>query len=179
MEILTPQALADEGQKLYTLGEYLSAAEAFRAAADGFTKAGEESRSAEMANNSSVAYLKAGDASAALQAARGTDEIFSRLGDVRRQALALGNQAAACEKLNQVDEALRLYRQSAERLEMAGEMELRAYVYQAISEILLRKGQYLEAYANMRAGVNALEKPGLKQKLLKTLMDLPFKFLKG
>lgn len=69
-----------------------------------------------MANNCSVAYLKAGNAAAALEAVTGTDAIFAEKGDRLRQAMALGNQAAALEGLNQLDAAIGSYNQSAELL---------------------------------------------------------------
>ncbi|OGO13745.1 MAG: hypothetical protein A2Y53_03185 [Chloroflexi bacterium RBG_16_47_49] len=178
MEALNPQQLADEGQADYKKGDYLSAARLFRAAADGFSSAGDELCAAEMANNCSVAYLKAGEAKSALEAASGTDLIFSSKGDIKRQAMAVGNQAAALEKLNQLDEAIIAYEKSAELLNNAGEYELRAYVCQSISNLQLRRGRYLEAYATMRAGVLGVKQPNLTQRMLKTLMDVPFKFLK-
>jgi hypothetical protein len=90
----------------------------------------------------------------------------------------LGNQAAALEGLKRVDEAMQAYEKSAELLKEAGESELRAYVLQAISALHLRKRHYLEAYATMRAGILGLKKPNFKQRLLKSLIQIPYNFLK-
>jgi tetratricopeptide (TPR) repeat protein len=178
MEIIKPQQLADEGQAEYNRGEYLSAAKLFKVAADGYLSAGDELLAAEMANNCSVAYLKGGNAESALEVVNNTDALFASKGDILRQAMALGNKAAALEGLKQLDQAIILYSQSAELLQQLGETELRAYVLQSISSIQLRRGQYLEAYGTMGEGVMGLDKPNLKQKLLKTLMQLPFKFIR-
>lgn len=178
MEIINPQQLADEAQAEYNKGEYLSAAKLYKAAADGYLTAGDELLAAEMANNCSVAFLKGGNAESALEAVNGTDKVFESKGDTLRQAMAIGNQAAALEGAKQLDKAVDLYRQSAELLKELGESELRAYVLQSISSIQLRRGQYLEAYGTMGEGVMGLEKPNLKQKLLQSLMQLPFKFLR-
>ena len=178
MEIVNPQQLAKEGQAEYQKGAYLSAARSYKAAADGFSLTGDQVVAAEMANNSSVAYLKAGDGAAALEAANGTDLVFGAAGDVKRQAMALGNQASALEKLNRLDEALAMYEKSAELLKEAGELELRAYVYQSMSELLLHRGSYLEAYAAMRIGVMDIKNPNPSQRILQSLMEIPFKFLK-
>ena len=178
MDTLNPQQLADEGQAEYRKGEYLSAARLYKAAAEGFLASGNELVAAEMANNCSVAFLKGGNAEAALEAVMGTDIVFVNKGDILRQAMAIGNQAAALEKLKRLDEALSAYEKSAELLEDAGEFELRAYVLQSISSLHLRKGHYLEAYAKMLDGVMGLDKPDFKQRLLKSLMQVPFKFLK-
>jgi tetratricopeptide (TPR) repeat protein len=178
METVNPQQLADEGQAVYNKGDYLSAAKLFRAAADSYSAAGDEVLAAEMANNCSVAYLRGGNAQEAIDVVRGTDEVFANHNESLRQAMALGNQAAALEALKRLDEALESYNKSAELLNSLGEFELRAYVQQAVSNIKLHKGRYLEAYAYMRDGVSKIDKPNMRQRLLKSLMELPFKFLK-
>ena len=178
MEIINPQQLADEGQAEYNKGESQSAAQYYKAAADGYLLAGDDLLAAEMSNNCSVAFLKCGNADSALKAVLDTDKIFASHDDTLRQAMALGNQAAALEGLKQLDQAVIVYGESAELLKGLGESELRAYVLQAISTIQLRRGQYLEAYATMGEGVMGLDKPNFKQKLLKSLMQLPFKFIK-
>jgi tetratricopeptide (TPR) repeat protein len=178
MEIISPQQLADEGQAEYNRANYLEAARLYKAAADGYLSSGEVLTAAEMANNCSVAHLKGGNAEAALEAAMSTDIVFAERGDTLRQAMALGNQAAAWEGLNQLDKAVSTYNQSAELLNGLGKAELRAYVLQSISAIQLRRGQYLEAYATMGEGVMGLDKPNLSQRLLKSLIQLPFKFIR-
>jgi tetratricopeptide (TPR) repeat protein len=178
MEIINPQQLADEGQAEYNKGEYLSAARLYKAAADGYFSAGDELLAAEMANNCSVAYLKGGDAESALDIVMDTDKIFALKGDALRQAMALGNLGAALEGSKQLDKAVLAYGQSAELLKQLGETELRAYVLQSISSIQLRRGHYLEAYGTMGEGVMGLDRPNMKQKLLKTLIQLPFKFIR-
>jgi tetratricopeptide (TPR) repeat protein len=178
MEIISPQQLADEGQAEYNRAQYLEAALHFKAASEGFLSSGEEVSAAEMANNCSVAYLKGGNAELALDAVMGTDVIFAQHGETLRQAMAFGNQAAALEGLNQLDKAVSLYNQSAELLKELGEAELRAYVLQSVSAIQLRQGQFLEAYTTMGVGVMGLDKPNLSQKILKSLFQLPFKFIR-
>jgi len=178
METVNPEQLANEGQADYSKGEYLSAAKLYKAAADSYESSGDEILAAEMANNSSVAFLRGGDSQSALEIVRGTDELFEKHGELLKQAMALGNQAAALEGLKQQDEALESYTKSAELLSTIGEFELRAYVQQSVSAMKLRKGQYLEAYMTMRDGISKIDKLNFKQKILKSLIDLPFKFLK-
>jgi tetratricopeptide (TPR) repeat protein len=177
METLTPQQLAEEGQAEYNRGDYLSAARLFKAAADGFSSMDDELSAAEMANNRSVAFLKAGDGKSALEAVVGTEIVFANKGDQKRQAMAVGNQAAALEQLDRNAEAIILYEQSAELFNQIGEYELRAYVCQSISSLMMKRGRYLEAYGIMRSGVMGVKDPNLSQRILKNLMEIPFKFL--
>ena len=177
METYTPQQLADEGQAEYNKGEYPSAARSFKAAADGFSSIGDELSAAEMANNCSVASLKTGDVKSALEAVVGTELVFAAKADIKRQAMAMGNQAAALEGLSRLDEAIIAYQQSAELFNQAGEYELRAFVCQSISSLMMKQGRYLEAYAIMRAGIMGVKEPNVSQRIVKTLMDIPFRFL--
>jgi tetratricopeptide (TPR) repeat protein len=178
METLNPHQLVKEAQTEYQNKQYLSAAQLYKAAAEGFLASGDELEAARQANNCSVAYLKGGNAKLALEAASGTQNMFARYGDIKGQAMAIGNQAAALERLKRYEDALAAYERSAEWLKEAGETELRAYVLQSISSLQLRKRQYLEAYATMRAGIMGLKKPNFRQRLLKTLIQIPYNFLK-
>ncbi len=178
-EVLSPKQLADEGWVKYKLGDYLSAARVFNAAAKGFTSTGEMLSAAEMANNCSVALLKHGDAQGALDAVGGTEGIFTEAGDILRQAMAAGNRGAALDELGLLEEAMAAYRESATLFKQAGEHELRAHVMQSLSKIQLRKGQHLQAFATMYAGVEGIERPNPRQKFLTALMRIPLRFLRG
>jgi tetratricopeptide (TPR) repeat protein len=179
IDALSPTQLGDEGQAAYQKGDYQSAARLFQAAADGFSSTADELSAAEMANNCSVALLKAGDAKGAFEAVQGTETVFALAGDTLRQGMAIGNQGAALDKLNRIEDAAAAYERSAELLKQAGEAELRAYVLQSLSALQLRSGHQLEAYATMLAGVKGIKKPNLQQKVIKALMEIPFKFLNG
>jgi tetratricopeptide (TPR) repeat protein len=107
----------------------------------------------------------------------GTDAVFAAAGDLRNQALALGNQAAALEALRRRDEAMALYQQSADLLKQVGESELRAYVMQAVSKLQFRSGNYFEALASMRLGLEGIRNPTLKQRILIRLLRIPMRSL--
>jgi tetratricopeptide (TPR) repeat protein len=178
METLKPYQLADEGQAAYQNKEYLSAAQIYMAAAEAFKAQGDEIKAAEMLNNCSVAYLKEGEAVNAFAAAQGTERVFAQIGDLKQQAMSIGNQAAALEKLKRIDEAMQAYEKSAALLLEAGDWEFRYYVMQSISSLQLRKRKYLEAYATLRVGIMGVKKPNLKQRLLKSLIQIPYKLIK-
>jgi hypothetical protein len=93
------------------------------------------------------------------------------------QAMAIGNQAAALAELDRFDEAENAYLKSATMLREIGELDLRLHVMQSLSAMQLKMGRRLEAYASMYAGVDIISQPTPKQRLLKYLMQIPFKFL--
>ena len=174
---LSPQDLAETGKKSFEQHDYWGAAKAFQAAAEGYGLADDVLSAAEMNNNRSVALLKAGDPSLALEAVEGTASMFADHGDSRRQALAFGNEAAARDALGQVEEAERMYRESADILGQIGEDDLQAAVLRSISELQLRSGRHFEAVASMQAGLDGLDRPSAKQRLIRKLLDMPYKFL--
>jgi len=176
-ESLTPKELVEEGQAAYQRGDYTAAAQDFYAASKGYDALGDALTSAEMLNNCSVAHLKAGESEAALKVVEGTEEIFAKAGDLRRQGIALGNLGAALEALDRLEEALTAYEKSGDLLKEAGEKELRAHVMKSLSAIQLRTGRQMEAIATMQAGLDGLDRPSLKQRLLKVLLRTPFKIL--
>lgn len=176
-ETLSTKQLASEGQAAYKKGDLTSAASAFRAACEGYKINGDELAAAEMANNLSVALLQAGEAEQALQAALGTDQIFEQAGDIQRQAMAIGNQAASLEALGRLEEAIENYERSAELLTQIGDLDTRLSVMQSLSALQLKQGRQFEALATMQAGLNGIKRPSPKQRMLKKLLQFPFKYL--
>ena len=132
---------------------------------------------AEMANNCSVSYLMAGENDSALQALEGAEIVFIQAGDQKRQAMTLGNQAAALDALGRLDEAEQKYWQAAEILKELGDTELRLPLMQSISSLQLRTGRHFQAVASMYAGVDKIKNPTLKQRFLKRLLGIPFQLM--
>ncbi len=169
-EPLPPQELSKQATTAYNDGEYAIAAGLFAQAAESHARLGNDLDAVEMQNNQSVALLQAGDAANALAVVRGTSALFKDAGDIRRAGFALGNEAAALQALERFDEALTLYHQSADLLEQAGEDQMRATVMHSISALQLKTGKYIDAVASMQNGLAGVEKPSIKQKLMKALL---------
>ena len=172
------QSYVKSAQENYSAGSYSKAASLFQSAAQVYAEQGDELNAAEMRNNCSVALLKAGDASGALQAAIGTDAIFSAANDARRQALSLGNLAAAYEALGDVPQAIKFYRLSSDLLKDTGDRELRSFVLGSLSALQLKNGEQLQSLASMQAALDNKPKLSLKERLLKKLIQAPFRMLK-
>jgi len=176
-KILNPQQLESEGKNYYHNKEYQAAAKTFIAAAKGYAATGDVLKAAEMANNQSVAWLQAKKPQLAWDAVTDTVEIFEKTGDENHQAMALGNRAAASEALKQFELAVTDYEAAANIFEKLGENDLRLNTLQALSALQLRRGNSLEAISAMQAGVKNVKGLSLRQKLLKSLMKLPSKFM--
>ena len=177
LEIKDLNQLVVEAKKAYEKGEYKQAAISFERATESYRAKDDLLLAAEMANNQSVARLQANEAVAALEAVQGTEEVFQLAGEGVKQAMAIGNRAAALESLDQLEEAEAAYQRSADLLKENGETDLYAHVMKTLSAVQVRQGKQLEALANMRAGIEGLEKPSLKQRILKKLLKIPYKFI--
>lgn len=165
-----PGELAEQAQQAYAANRFELAAERFARAAEAFQAGGDALLAAEMRNNQSVAFLKAGKAAQALEATNGTAEVFARAGDRRRQAMALGNQAAALEDLRRWDESLEIYRQAADLLKGAGEDEIRALLLKRISSLQLRAKKPVAALFSMDAAVESSPRRSWSERLIRWLM---------
>jgi tetratricopeptide (TPR) repeat protein len=171
-EEFSPQQLEKEGKAAYERADYISAAKAFAEAAAAYSAHDEPLNAAEMKNNQSVALLQGKQAQTALDVVSGTDAVFAVAGDLRRQGMALANQAVALEALRRRDEAIACYQTSAEILERAGARDLRAEVMRAVAGLQARGGKMTDAVITMQSGLMGLEKPTLKQRILKKLLFL-------
>jgi tetratricopeptide (TPR) repeat protein len=167
------QALSNQAEKVYKAGKYEEAAILYAQAAASCRDAGDTLRAAELDNNLSVALLQAGNPQGALEAVQDTDKVFEEAGDTRRQALALGNQAAALEALDRLDEALATYRKCSDLLKSIDEQEYRSYVLKSISALQIRTGHQLEALASMDAALQNKKKLTLQERFLKKLLRVP------
>ena len=176
---LSPNELSNSGLKYFNKSQYQQAIDAFQAALDGYTEINDEVKIAETKNNLSVAYLKIGNPQKAFDFSNGTEITFQNVNDKKSLAMALGNQAAALEGLNKYQEAMELYKKCSEILKDTGEKELRSYVLNNLSALQLKHGEQLEAVATMQAAINSKKNLSLKEKVLKKLLDVPFRLFKN
>jgi tetratricopeptide (TPR) repeat protein len=169
----TPTELMNTGElgkREFAAGRYDAAAEAFRAAAEGYSKLGDSLNAAEQRNNLSVTLLRLRRPQEALEQVEGTDGVFATAGDVKRQGMSLNNRAAALQDLNRLDEALSSYERSAALLGNAGEGELRAVVLKAAAAIQLRRGRLRDSALNMLGALGSGLKPTFLERALRSLL---------
>lgn len=167
---LEPHQLDAEGKRAFENRDFVQAAEYFRQAAEGYALGRAGLQAAESQNNLSVALLQAGKPQESLDAALGTDETFAAAKDTKRQAMALGNQAAALEALHRYDEALTKYEQSAELFGQIDEGDLRAMVMKSAAAIKLKTGKITESAFKMMGSLDVKKNPGFFERILKFFM---------
>lgn len=164
---LEPHQLDAKGKLAFENRNFDEAAEYFRQASEGYTLGRATLMAAEMQNNRSVALLQSGKPKEALEAALGTDDIFAATNDLKRQAMALGNQAAALEALHRYEEALAKYERSAELFGQVDEGDLRAMVMKSAAAIKLKTGKITESAFKMMGSLDVKKNPGFFERILK------------
>jgi hypothetical protein len=85
----------------------------------------------------------------------------------------LGNRAAIYEAEGQLEQAVDTYKESATLLEEIGESEMAMYVWQAVSRLRTKQGQYIAAIGAYEEGIQNMPKSSLKRKVLQKIMKLP------
>ncbi|MCL4560817.1 MAG: hypothetical protein M1281_09410 [Chloroflexi bacterium] len=169
--------IVQEGQIAFKAGDYQAAAASFEQAGKDYAAQGDQLASAEMANNRAVALLKSGQARAAYQAAEGTEAVFSQAGDKRRQALALGNQAAALEALHRLEPAIAKYELAAGLLKGTGENASLIATLRSLSALHMRKMHLVEAMLVMNSALTLEKNLSLGEHILKWLLGIVFGLL--
>ncbi len=164
---IEPAQLESQGKRAFVDKKFDEAAELFRQAAEGYTLAGVGLMAAEMMNNVSVALLQAGKPQESLSAVLGTEKIFEEAKDIKRQAMALGNIAAALEALKRTDEAIASYDLSAELFGQVNEGDLRAMVMKSAAALKLKSGKVSESAFKMLGALGAKKTPGIFERILK------------
>lgn len=157
--------------------KFVKSASWFERAAHAYLSSGNEIKSAEMANNASVAYVKAGKPELALNILDGIEDTFQKIGNQRQYAITIGNRGAAFEALGNHEDAVQHYRLSAEIFSGIGDDDLYTYSIQAISSIQLMDGHPIEALETMRRGLRSIQNRKRFQKFLKYILDIPMKIL--
>ncbi|MBI9046127.1 MAG: hypothetical protein JEZ06_16665 [Anaerolineaceae bacterium] len=172
------EILSRKAKKAYNAGKFDKAAALFQEAQAEYEMAGDELNAAEMANNKSVALLQGGNPQKSYEAALGTDLIFKKHADILRQAMALGNQAAALEEMGDLQQALFLYQEASSLLKDSEHKEIRSIILKSISVLQIKTGDQLKSLASMQAALDESPKLNMRERILKKVLNTPFKMMK-
>lgn len=175
---MTTSEYAAQAQLAYEKGNFATAADLYKKAADEALHCGDTLTSAEMNNNCCVALLKSGDAPSAYKAVHGSDAIFATAGDFQRQALALGNLGAVHEALGNNEQAIAAYQMSADLLAKTGDQEARGIVLKSLSALQSKMGKHLQAIVSMQEALNCQKHLSPQEQALKKLLHHSLRMLK-
>lgn len=164
----------NSAQKDFSEKKYLQAAEKFDICSRVYADSGDSTMEAEMRNNRSVSLLLAGQPKEAYEAALGTDQVFASQGDAKRQAMALGNIAAALEDMQQYEQSFQAYEQADELLKTLNEKDLRSMLLKRKALVQTKLGRNLEAASTFNAAIETDPHPSVKGKMINRFYRLFF-----
>ena len=170
------QKLHKEGVDLFRSGKYEAALEKFEEALQNET---DPKHLAEIYNDKGVAHKELEDYPAAYAALNEAMVRFNELEDKKGQAQTLGNRASVYESEGLAEDAVETYKQSATMLEEIGEGEMAMYVWQAVSRLRMKQGQYVAAIGAYEEGVENMPKSSLKGKIMRQILKVPGSMLGG
>ena len=130
-----------------------------------------------MKNNQAVSLLKVKDPHGALEAVQGTYQIFLAEGEDLNAAMALANQGTALEDSGDPSEAEILFTEAAMLFKRLGEQEMYLQTMQSLSRIKFRRRNIPGALVSMQEGLEELDRPTLRQRLLRNLLKIPQNYL--
>lgn len=165
--------LAEEGKSLYQSKKYLPAADSFSRAAEKYDSSGKTLLGAEMRNNQCVSLLLAKKPRQAMEAVIGTSQLFLEADQKIKAGMALANEATALRDLGEKESALDKFTQAGELFRSEGEEELYLQTMQSVSGLKLQTRNVIGALFSMQNGLEGVDKPNWRQKLLKNLLKIP------
>jgi tetratricopeptide (TPR) repeat protein len=165
-----PAILGDQGKRDFAAGDYATALDKFRRAADGYAALDDPANQAEQMNNVGVTLLQLARAQEAFDAVTGTEVVFAAQGDLKRQAIAMNNQAAALEALHRSEEAVTTYDKAAKLLGEAGEAGLQSEALKAAAAVDLRRGRVSSSGSSMLGAMISNPNPNLLERMLRALL---------
>ena len=169
--------LAEEGKSLYRAKKYIPAADSFSQAAREYDVLGNILLGAEMRNNQCVSLLLAKKPRQALAAVQGTSELFLKTGQITKAGMALANEATALQDLGETASALDTFARAGELFQSVGEEDLYLQTIQSVSSLKMKSRNLIGAVFSMQEGLEGIDKPTWKQKLLKNLLKVPDRLL--
>ena len=161
----------EQGVALFRKGKFEAALQNFNEALEVATD--QPKQTAEIYNDMGVTHRQLADYAAAHQALDEAMTLFVQLQDKKGEAQTLGNRASVYEAEGRLDEAVDTYKKSAAMLEEVGESEMAMYVWQAVSRLRTKQGQYIAAIGAYEEGIENMPEGSLKRKVLRQILKLP------
>lgn len=169
--------IQEQGVALFRKGKFEAALEKFNEALQ--VSADQPKQAAEIYNDLGVTYKQLGNYPAAHQSLDEAMTRFTQLQDKKGEAQTWGNRASIYEAEGRLEEAVETYKISASMLEEAGESELAMYVWQAVSKLRTKQGQYIAAIGAYEEGIENMPDRSLKKKFMRGLLRMPGNLLGG
>lgn len=171
------KSLKEQGIRMFRLGEYEEAAETFQKARESYQKLGDQKGQAEMLNNLGAVYTQEERWSEAAEAFEKAQQIFEALDDTGGRALTLGNLGSMYRHQGDHETAVTHLKQAIDLFHQAGDPQKEAATLRLVSRIRLGQARWLEALHFYDLSLACVQPAGLKERVLRRLLQIPFSIL--
>ncbi|NDJ53762.1 MAG: tetratricopeptide repeat protein [Chloroflexi bacterium] len=174
-----PEALKEEGLRLFQEGARPEALSKFQQALTAFESADDHLGAAEMLNNIGVVHRVEGRTKEAAEALEKSRLAFQQAGDRNREAQALGNLAPLYISMEEHDKAFETYTDAAAIFEEIGENDLAGETLIAQGLHQFNQGNRMVGIGLYEKGLTHLSQPTMQQKMLRSMLKLRMRLLFG
>lgn len=171
-DVLSAQAMKEEGLRLFQEGLYPEAAEMFEHAHQTFEAEGDVVEAAEMLNNLGVIQRIRREWDRAVESLERARSAFVQLRERSREAQVLGNLGGLYASQGQQEMAEVSLRQAAHIFAELGDEQRQGETLLALGVQQWKFGDRQNGLATYQAGLQRLETPSVGQKALRGLLKL-------
>ena len=172
-----PDTLKEHGIRMFRLGEYGEATESFQKARASYQELGDQKGQAEMLNNLGAVYTQEEHWNEAAQAFENALQIFQVLDDLGGRAQTLGNLGNMFRHQGDRETAVTHLKQAVDLFHQAGDPQKEAATLRLISRIRMGQARWFEALHFYDLSLACVQPPGLKERVLRRLIQVPFSML--
>lgn len=173
------ESLKEEGIRLFRFGEYEEAAACFSEAHALYGELDNAKGEGEMLNNLGAIHTQERHWEEALEAFNRAKTIFESLGDKDGQAQTLGNLGTMYRHQGDKETSVEHLKEAANLFNETGDREKEAATLRVISRIRLGQARWFEALHFYDLSLACVEPPGLKERILRRLIQIPLSMLTG
>jgi tetratricopeptide (TPR) repeat protein len=170
-------SLKEQGIKMFRFGEYAEAMELFQSAHSAYAEVGDAKGQAEMLNNLGAIHTQEERWDEASKAFSEAMAAFESLGDPVGQAQTLGNLGTMYRYRGDSEAAVQHLKQAIDLFHEAGEGAKEAATLRLLSRIRLGQARWLEALHFYDLSLGCVQPPGIKERILRRLLQIPFGML--
>ena len=176
-QVAKAESLKEEGIKLFRFGEYDTAASCFDEAHALYVEADSTRGQAEMLNNLGAVHIQKEHWDEAAEAFKEAQAIFESLEDKDGQAQTLGNLGTMYRHQGDKEVAVEHLKQAASLFHETADAGKEAATLRVISRIRLGQARWFEALHFYDLSLSCVQRPGLKQRILRRLVQVPLGML--
>jgi tetratricopeptide (TPR) repeat protein len=173
------QARVEEGRLFYRQGKFGEALSSLYVAYERYSEDGDQSRTAEVANDMGVVCTVLQHWDEAGKWLNEAHDWFTKISDYSGEAQALGNLGSMFRARGDLKQAAANFQLAADRFHLVGDDQRRAATLRALTIVRLSQFRFFQALAAYDAALACESDPTFFQRLLRRIISAPLRMIRG